>query len=97
MYVVDKASGAILERQVSAQEEQFVRLPDAPPGEEPCGWAPVPFEVRAQQKLTDEQIGELADLGDRLETHFGRPQDIEWAWAAGQFYILQARPVTAAG
>jgi pyruvate,water dikinase len=30
-----------------------------------------------------------------IERHFGRPQDIEWAWAGGEFFILQARSMTA--
>ena len=29
--------------------------------------------------LTDAQLRELAALGARIEDHFGRPQDIEWA------------------
>ena len=27
--------------------------------------------------------------------HFDRPQDIEWAYAAGRVWLLQARPMTA--
>ena len=37
----------------------------------------------------------LARLGEAIARHFGRPQDIEWAWAGGELYILQARPITA--
>jgi pyruvate, water dikinase len=46
------------------------------------------------QKLTDEQLRELARLGDELEQRLGGPQDIEWAYEAGRLYVLQARPVT---
>jgi phosphohistidine swiveling domain-containing protein len=28
-----------------------------------------------------------------LEARFGKPLDIEWAWANGKLYILQARPI----
>ena len=48
-----------------------------------------------QPSLSDTQIGELTQLGNRIEQHYGAPQDIEWAWTNGQFYILQARPITA--
>lgn len=48
-----------------------------------------------QPSLSDAQLRELAQLGNRIEQHYGAPQDIEWAWADGQFYILQARPITA--
>lgn len=38
---------------------------------------------------------EIAELARRVERHFGVPQDIEWAVAAGSLYLLQARPMTA--
>jgi phosphohistidine swiveling domain-containing protein len=44
--------------------------------------------------LDDHQLRELADLGQRVEELFGSPRDIEWAWAEGQFWLLQARPIT---
>jgi pyruvate,water dikinase len=97
MYIVDKSAGAILDKQVEAQEQEMVRRIDAAPGDEPCAWVPVAFERRAQQKITDEQISELAAIGIRLERYFGGPQDIEWASEGGTVYIVQARPVTTAG
>jgi len=36
----------------------------------------------------------LLALGRELETLFGQPQDIEWAFAKGKFYLLQARDIT---
>jgi pyruvate,water dikinase len=44
--------------------------------------------------LTDDQLARLAVLGARLEEHFGAPQDVEWAIAGGEIYLLQSRPVT---
>jgi rifampicin phosphotransferase len=46
------------------------------------------------QALPDEQIVELARVARRVAEHFGSPQDIEWAWAGGQLYLLQSRPIT---
>ena len=97
MYLVDKASGAILERRVVGQEQELVRRPDAARGEEQCHWVPVPFDRRFRPKLSDEEAGELAATGRRIEAHFGCTQDIEWAWADGTFWIVQARPVTSLG
>jgi rifampicin phosphotransferase len=37
----------------------------------------------------------IATLARRVERSFGSPQDIEWAIAAGQLFLLQARPMTA--
>jgi rifampicin phosphotransferase len=45
--------------------------------------------------LPDRALRRLARLGAAIERHFGRPQDVEWAWADGKASILQARPITA--
>jgi rifampicin phosphotransferase len=36
----------------------------------------------------------LAQLGRRIEAHFGRPQDIEWCLAGNDIQIVQSRPIT---
>jgi pyruvate,water dikinase len=47
-----------------------------------------------QPALTDAQVVQLAQLGRRIETHFGRPQDIEWCLVDDDFSIVQSRPIT---
>ena len=37
----------------------------------------------------------LLEMGRKVEKLFGQPQDIEWAYARGRFYLLQARNITA--
>ena len=60
--------------------------------------AEVAEERRHLPCLTDAQAVALADLGLRLEAHFGLPQDIEWAVDThGQIAILQSRPLTGVG
>src|SRR5207302_8718173 len=45
--------------------------------------------------LGDAELRELAALGARIEEHFGRPQDIEWAIDAdGKIWIVQSRDIT---
>jgi pyruvate,water dikinase len=51
-------------------------------------------ERQAQPALTDAQVVRLAQLGRRIEAHFGRPQDIEWCLADNDFQIVQSRPIT---
>jgi rifampicin phosphotransferase len=51
-------------------------------------------ERRAQPALTDAQIVRLAQLGRRIEAHFGHPQDIEWCLVDDEFHIVQSRPIT---
>jgi rifampicin phosphotransferase len=36
----------------------------------------------------------VAELARRVEAHEGAPQDIEWAIAGGELFLLQARPMT---
>ncbi len=51
-------------------------------------------ERQAQPPLTDAQAVRLAQLGRRVEAHFGHPQDIEWCLADDAFEIVQSRPIT---
>src|SRR5919197_4516698 len=51
-------------------------------------------ERQAQPALTDAQVVRLAQLGRRIEAHFGRPQDIEWCLVDDGFQIVQSRPIT---
>jgi pyruvate, water dikinase len=44
--------------------------------------------------LDPEELVTLAGLGRSLEECFGSPQDVEWAIADGELYLLQSRPVT---
>lgn len=45
--------------------------------------------------ISAADLARLAEVGRRIESHFGRPQDIEWAIAGDELAILQARPMTA--
>jgi rifampicin phosphotransferase len=51
-------------------------------------------ERQEQPALTDAQIVRLAQLGRRIEAHFGQPQDIEWCLVDEGFQIVQSRPIT---
>jgi pyruvate,water dikinase len=48
----------------------------------------------AGRTLPDRALRGLARLGEAIECHFGVPQDVEWAWASGRLFIVQARPIT---
>ena len=53
-------------------------------------------EQRLLFSLNDEQIQQLAEYAMIIESHYGRPMDIEWALDGvdGKLYIVQARPET---
>jgi pyruvate,water dikinase len=51
-------------------------------------------ERQEQPALTDAQVVRLAQRGQRIEAHFGCPQDIEWCLVDDEFQIVQSRPIT---
>ncbi|MEV8614971.1 rifamycin-inactivating phosphotransferase [Amycolatopsis sp. NPDC051373] len=81
--------GEIVEKTVSAKQLAIHALPGG--GTREDALAP---EVQERPALTDEQVLELERLGRRIEAHFGRPQDIEWCLADGEFQVVQSRPIT---
>lgn len=50
---------------------------------------------RRAQVLSAAEVTELITLGRAIESLYGAPQDIEWCRAKGNFYVVQARPITA--
>ena len=56
----------------------------------------VPAELRARLCLVPAEVEALAELGRRIEQHYGGAQDIEWAIArtTGEVLLLQSRPET---
>lgn len=53
--------------------------------------------IGSKQKITDNNIIDLALLGRKLEKHYYFPQDVEWAIEKGKIYLTQTRPVTTLG
>jgi pyruvate,water dikinase len=55
---------------------------------------PVPKNLIEEQVLTEEQVLKLADYGLKLEKHYNKAQDIEFAIESNRIYIVQTRAVT---
>ena len=51
-------------------------------------------KTESRQTLTEDQIRQLVGLGQQVQKEYQAPQDIEWAFAGGSLYLLQARPIT---
>ena len=52
-------------------------------------------DERTQPCLSDDELQALRDVGRKVERHYGKPQDIEWAIdKAGNLLLLQSRPET---
>ena len=54
----------------------------------------VPRFLRKEACLNDEQVVEMAKLALTLEAALGHPVDVEGAYAGGELYLLQCRPIT---
>jgi rifampicin phosphotransferase len=87
--VVRKPDGTIVTSETADKAVMTV------PAERRTQERPVPAEQRQQRVLSESEAVELAAYGSRIEDHYGAPQDIEWARTDGQFFIVQARPITA--
>jgi len=93
-WVIDKETLEIRERTLGRKEKATICLD--------CGIedAEISPEKASSFCLSDEELKEIAKLANRLEAHFGLPQDIEWAVAEDQPFpnivLLQTRPVVIA-
>jgi rifampicin phosphotransferase len=87
--VLDKASGTIIEQQIS--EKDVLTVPTLEGTHEES----VPAERRTQAVLSPAQAAELTRIGVQIENLYGRPMDIEWALHDGRVSVVQARPITA--
>lgn len=84
-----RADGRALGCIVGSKERQIRAIPEGGTVTEP-----VTDERRARACLPDAALAALYHLGRRIEAAEGRPQDIEFAWADGQIFLLQSRPIT---
>jgi phosphohistidine swiveling domain-containing protein len=87
--VVEKESGRVLSRETTDKEVMTVYT------EGGTAERPVSEALRRQPVLDDEAAVALARYGATIEHNYGSPQDIEWAFAGGEFFIVQSRPITA--
>ena len=87
-YVISKKDWAILDVNVSTQEMMIVR---SEKGVDEVG---VSKSKQSKQKLPGKQIIQLAKLCQKIEEHYGKPQDIEFAIENNKIYITQSRPIT---
>ncbi|PDW01356.1 PEP/pyruvate-binding domain-containing protein [Candidatus Viridilinea mediisalina] len=87
-WVVEGRSGAILETHVALKEVMTVRAASG------TTTHPMPEELRAVPALSAQEVAQVVELGRRAAAFFGSPQDVEWAWAEGQAYLVQSRPIT---
>lgn len=89
-WVMGKITGEISQRDISDKHARQVPA-------EGGGIVEVENEtdIRSAPCLTDAELGALRDVGRKIERHYGKPQDIEWALdKQGNVLLLQSRPET---
>ncbi len=88
-FVINTATGKIIERRIGDKRVVIQAM---------AGGGTQHIEQITQFNeacLTDEQIRALAELGAKVEAHYGSSQDIEWAIdASGYLWLTQTRPIT---
>jgi pyruvate, water dikinase len=87
-FIVRKSDLAIIERAVADKQRMTISAASGTREIE------VPRFMRGQSSLANEQVIEMARLAITLESTMEHPVDIECAYAGGELYLLQCRPIT---
>ena len=90
-WVVGKITGEISVREISTKP---IRHAAAAAGG--IETVPVPEDLQRTACMSDDEIQHLRTIGRKVERHYGRSQDIEWAVERGseKILLLQSRPET---
>lgn len=88
-YALSKEGPRLLEARVGRKAFKIVRGPE---GKEHR--IDLSDDEALRRVLTDDEIVKLAELGLKVEKHYGAPQDVEWAEEGGRWYLVQTRPIT---
>jgi phosphohistidine swiveling domain-containing protein len=86
-YRLEATTGRILERHLGAKSISIRAQAGG-------GTRVQPEEAGDRPALPETAVHALWRSGREVAATFGGPQDIEWAWAGGQLYLLQSRPIT---
>jgi pyruvate,water dikinase len=88
-YIIDKSKSEITDKEINSQTWKIVH--DVKGGDK---HETVAKSLQDKQKITDKEILKLAEIGSKIEKHYGKPQDTEWAIEGGAIYFVQSRPIT---
>lgn len=90
LFRVSKTTRQIIDKKIALKEFAIYPVP----GTGGTRRETLTAEQKKAPALRDEQIRALTLLGEKIEAHYGKPQDIEWALENDQFFITQSRPIT---
>ena len=94
-FEVDKSTQKILVRIIAKKPVEYIRDPKT--GK--TVHAKIPDNRQDVPCITDQEISKIAEYAQRIEQHYGKPQDIEWAIDRDlkfpeSVFIVQSRPET---
>ncbi len=87
-YIVNKKTWQITSKTIAKQTWQLIKDKTGNKKEN------VPKKLQDKQKISDEIILKYAKIGQAIEEHYKKPQDLEWAIEKDILYIVQSRPIT---
>jgi pyruvate,water dikinase len=87
-FIVRKSDLAVIDRTIADKRRMTVSIPGG------TREVDVPRFLRSEATLNAEQVVEMAELALSLEATMSYPVDIECAYAGGELYLLQCRPIT---
>jgi phosphoenolpyruvate synthase/pyruvate phosphate dikinase len=87
-FIVRKSDLAVVQRVIADKQRMTVSMPGG------THEVDVPRFLRNTTSLNDEQVVEMTKLALTLETTMEHPVDVECAYASGELYLLQCRPIT---
>ena len=87
-FIVRKSDLAVVQRVIADKQRMTVSAPGG------THEVDVPRFLRNTTSLDDEQVIEMAKLALTLEVTMEHPVDVECAYAGGELYLLQCRPIT---
>ncbi len=91
---------AILRRNIGSKKQKmiFAETNEAHSTSHQTSTDTIDVETSEQNKfsITDDEVMAIAEMGLKIEKHYGKAMDIEWAkdGISGEIYIVQARPET---
>ncbi|PIN96455.1 phosphoenolpyruvate synthase [Candidatus Micrarchaeota archaeon CG10_big_fil_rev_8_21_14_0_10_60_32] len=87
-FIVSKENMQIKSRVIGRQDRMVIRAANG------TEWKNVPEALQSRQKLSDAEVLGLAGYAKKIEEHYGKPQDLEFAIEGKKLFIVQSRPIT---
>ncbi len=88
IFIVRKSDLVVVQRIIANKQRMTVSTPGG------THEVDVPRFLSNTSSLNDEQVIEMAKLALTLEATMRHPVDVECAYAGGEVYLLQCRPIT---